>query len=253
VATGELVEVMRLARGYDVTRSTNATRFLNETLLRLARRAQRTDPEEHPLFISHSDWFLSLLQVTGLSTEDAPLFSRLADEHKQDILIDYRRDRVIRSNGPGSSPDMALNVRFWWPAVPGAAKSFSSLDTLSVPKLRVTNMRVITYRLLDFGDMIVCDRVHGLRGRPVSGLLGIMFRLIGDVAVVSSRMAISNVNLQIVRVHSRKHRMGLRTTGTVHPDGRAEKGIPKGRPDLAAAEARLKRRLTIEYEPLETE
>ena len=39
----------------------------------------------------------------------------------------------------------------------------------------------------------------------------------------------------------------------IDPDGRAEKGMPEGRSDLAAAEARLRRRLTIEYEPLETE
>jgi hypothetical protein len=252
VPAAELVEVMRLASGYNVTRSTNATRFLNETLLRLARRAQRTDPEEHPLFINHRDWFLSLLQVTGLSTEEVSPFSRLAFEHKQDVLIDYRRDRVIRSNGPESSPDMALNVRCWWPAAPGAAKSFSAVDTQSVPKLRVTNMRVITYRLLDFGDMLVCDRIHGLRGKPVSGVLGIMFRLIGEGAVVSSRMAISNDNLQIIHAHSRKYLMKLRTTASVHPDGHAEKGIPKDRPDLAATEVRLRRRLTIEYAPLET-
>ena len=81
-------------------------------------------------------------------------------------------------------------------------------------------MRVITYRLLDFGDMLVCDRIHGLRGRPVSGVLGIMFRLIGEGAVVSSRMAISNDNLQIIHAHSRKYLINLQTTASVHPDVR---------------------------------
>jgi len=97
--------------------------------------------------------------------------------------------------------------------------------------------------------MILCDDIHGLRGRPVSGVLGMIFRLIGECSVVSSCMAISRDNLQIIRAHSRKYRMGLHTTATVHPDGRAEEGVPTSRPDLVAEEARLKRELRIKYEP----
>ena len=36
----------------------------------------------------------------------------------------------------------------------------------------MTNERVIVYRLLDYGDVMVFDEIEGLRGRPTEGLPG---------------------------------------------------------------------------------
>jgi hypothetical protein len=43
----------------------------------------------------------------------------------------------------------------------------------------------------------------------------------------------------------------VNTTVTVYPDGRTEKDVPPGRPDLLALEARLKRPFKATYRPLE--
>ena len=63
---------------------------------------------------------------------------------------------------------------------------------------------MIAYRLLDFGDMIAYDRVQGLTGRPTSGILGLLFRNIGEGRVVASRMAISHDGLQVSRAKAKK-------------------------------------------------
>jgi len=241
---------MQSERGYDATATTNAVRFQVGTLLRLARGAASRDPDRQPLFIAHGTWFHAFLRVNDLAATDAPVFARLAYEHRQDMLVDYRRDRVIDSCAAGCAPVAAMNVIYWWPIAPGLAKSFSFEDLYSVPQLKVTNTRVIKYRLLQFGDMVVCDRISGLQGRPLSGLLGLMFRIIGEGRVVESRIALTGDGLQLVRAHSKKGLAGLWTTVTVYPNGRAIKGLPSGRPDLDAILERLKRSLDIEYKPL---
>ena len=43
----------------------------------------------------------------------------------------------------------------------------------------------------------------------------------------------------------------MATTVTVYPDGRTEKDLPPGRPDLAALEVRLKQPLHVRYRPLD--
>ena len=49
-----------------------------------------------------------------------------------------------------------------------------------MPKLKVTNRQEITYRLLVFGEMVVYDEIDGTSGRPLSGVLGALFKVIGD-------------------------------------------------------------------------
>ena len=70
--------------------------------------------------------------------------------------------------------------------------------------MRVTNERVISYRLMDFGEMTVFDDIKGLRGRPTSGVLGFLFQLIGEGRVVENRMAISDDGIQVARARARK-------------------------------------------------
>ena len=246
----EILEAMKESQGYNLEATTNGARLQAEVLLRLVRAARARDPERRPLLIGHAEWFSAGLERAGLTAEQAPLFQRLAFEHGQGIEIDYRTERVLDS-APGPPPDVAANVIVWWPEREGGPKSYSYEDPLSTPRLKVTNERVITYRLLDLEGMVVFDQVDGLTGRPTTGLLGVLFKLIGEGHVVENRMLISADGLQISRARARKAFFEVAPTVTVFPDGRTEKDVPPGRPDLAALEQRLRRPLEIRYRPLE--
>lgn len=249
VTRDEILAAMRQSQGYSLEATTNGARLQAEVLLRLVRDAQGRDPERRPLFIGHEPWFSAYLERTGLAAEQAPLFERLAHEHGQDIEVDYRTERVLEGTPP--APAVAANVVVWWQERPGGPTSYSYEDLLSTPRLKVTNERVITYRLIDREGMVVFGDVDGLRGRPTTGLLGVLFKLIGEGHVVESRMVISHDGLQISRARARKAFFEVAPTVTVFPDGRTEKDIPPGRPDLAALEERLRRPLDVRYRPLD--
>lgn len=250
ISQQEIAEAMAESQGFDLLATTNGPRLQSEVLLRLARRAEAADPARTPLFIGHRAWFLAYLGRTGLTADKAPLFVRLPDQHGQDMVVDYRREMVIQG-AASPAPRQALGVCIWWPRASGAPGSYSYEDALSTPRLKVTNERVITYRLLDYGDMTVFHEVDGLRGRPTTGILGVLFQLIGEGHVVESRMALAPDGLQVSRARARKMMIEVATTVTVRPDGRTEKDVPAGRADLAAIEARLKRSLDVEHPRLE--
>jgi len=246
-----ILEAMRESQGYDPTATTNGARFQSEVLRRLARITSALDPSQSPLYIDHRDWFQAYLERTDLSAEKAPLFIRLAHDYGQDMVADYRRERVVEMVEPGPAPELALNVCIWWSQGHNRPGKYSYEDLLSSPQLKVTNERVISYRLLDFGDMTVFGDIRGLRGRPTSGVLGLLFRLIGEGHVVENRMAVSLDGVQVSRARARKSFFEVVSTVTVYADGRTEKDVPAGRSDLAALEARLKRPLKLVHPPLE--
>ena len=102
--------------------------------------------------------------------------------------------------------------------------------------------------MLDFGEMAVYDKVEGASGRPLSGVLGALFKVIGEGDVKWARAGISEDGIQVVRAQAKK--LFTKTaTVTVLPDGVAEKDTPDDRPDLAAIAARLKEDLDLEYYP----
>ena len=253
VSSAKIAEAMALEQGYDATATTNVARFQSAVLLRLARTAQQCDPTGAPLLIGHAEWFEAFLHKHRLTRSEAPTFARLAYEHQQDQIVDYRPGRVISAVKRGEKPVFAVNVKVTWPETETLPDKYSFEDTLSTPNLKVTNHRVITYRLLDFGDMIAVDQIRGLTGRPTTGLLGFLFRFIGEGLVVQSRMMVSNDGLLIARARSKKGVFGLTTTVTVHPNGKMEKGLPAGRKDLRLLEKRLKERFEIEYVPFTPE
>ena len=219
VTRQEILEAMRNVGDYDPTTTTNGARFQWEALLYLARRAEQRDPMGPPLFINCADWFRAFMEVAGRTESEMPLYARLSREYEQHMDVEYRMDRVIRKVIDGPAPQFALNVRIWWEDRPGKPDRYSYLDTLSTPNLKVTNGREMAYRLLDLGDWFACDKITGLTGRPTSGLLGLIFQIIGDGRLTHSRMAISNDGLQIVRGTSKKGFMRKTTTATIYPDG----------------------------------
>ena len=247
VSRKEILDAMRQAGDYDPTATTNGARFQWEVIFRLSRLAWERDPRGGPLFIDSEDWFRAFVAATGLTDDEMPLYARLAFEHKQNMEVEYRRDRIIRKVIEGPEPRFALNVRIWWENQPGAPDRYTFQDTLSTPHLKVTNHRSMSYRLLDLGDWFACDRISGIRGRPTTGLLGFIFRIIGDARFVHTRMTTSNDGLQIVRATSKKGFMGKTTTATIYPDGEMIKDLPDGRPDLLELKRRIKQPLEIEY------
>lgn len=251
VSSQEILKAMQSQSGYDPTVSTNVARFQAAVLLGLAEKAIVSDSGGTVLFIGHQEWFEAYLRFTGLTGSTVPLFARLAHEHKQDQLVDFRKGCVIDRIEKGKVPLMAINVIVGWPKSVELPGKYSFADTLSTPKLKVTNHREITYRLLDFGDMIVYDQIKGLTGRPTSGILRMLFRIIGEGRIVQSRIAITPDGLQINRALAKKGLFGVKETITVKPDGVSLKGLPKDRPDLLTFERLLKRPLKIRYLPLE--
>lgn len=250
VTREEIAQAMRESRGYDLTATANGPRLQAEVLVRLIRDAQARDPERRPLLLGHREWFEAFLERTGLTESSAPLYARLSYQIGQDVQIDYRREKVIEAVVQGPEPTVVANVRVCWPSAPGAPSSYSYEDVLSQPHLRVTQKRLITYRLVVYPDRVWYAEVHGLRGRPTSGALGVLFDLIGEVPLRESRMAVSSDGLQISRGFGRKGPIGATATVTVYPNGRAEKGLPPNRPDLVAIEQRLRVSLKLSYVPL---
>jgi hypothetical protein len=232
--------------GYDRLTTTNGARLQASVVLHLARAARDARPEGPPILVGHDDWFRALLEVTGTSADRMPTYVRLAYENKQDMVVEYRPSRVVREVRQGPAPRMALRVTISWPAGPGVPDEYSYEDTLSTPHLKVTNKRVITYGLLDYGDMIVFDGMEGLTGRPTSGALGVLFQVLGDGHIVEYRMAITADGRQISRGRARKAFFEVAPTLTVSPDGTAQKGIPDD-PAARAVAARLDMPIEIRY------
>jgi hypothetical protein len=251
VGRAQIVEAMRASQGFDLAATANGARLNAEVLLRLVRAARDTGPGAELLFLDREDWFQAYLERTGLTQDRVPLYVRLSRAHGQDTTVDFRPGRVVRRVVKGPEPRTAANVRIAWPDRPGAPKSYSYDDTRASPTLRVTNERVISYRLLDYGDMIAFGEIRGLKGRPTSGPLGLLFDLIGEASIVESRMALAPDGIQVSRGQGRKGFLQATSTVTVYPDGRAEKGLPPNRPDLAEVELRLKRPIELVYQPLE--
>ena len=249
VAYAELLGAMRAEPGYDARKTTNLARFQAGVLLRLAEQAHARRPDGPPLFVGHADWFRAYLQTVGLSPAQASISVRLSFENRQDVWAEYRRDRVIRRVVEGPPVRLALNV--WVAPSPGRPLpdrySYDDLD--SSPHLHVTVEREYRYHLVDFGDQVLFDQFQGLHGRPTSGLLALLFRLIGEGHLVYSRIAVADDQVQVVVGQARKAFLSKTATVTIQPDGTADAGVPKDRPDLVALEKRLQAPIEIEYVP----
>ena len=106
----------------------------------------------------------------------APLYVRRPYEVGQDLVVDYREEAVVDAVLQGPQPRLAANVRIFWEKGAGQPDQYSYDDTLSRPNLRVTQERLITYRLVEYEDRLWYAEVSGLHGRPTSGALGVLFR-----------------------------------------------------------------------------
>jgi hypothetical protein len=250
VPAWRLLEAMREVHGYDLTATSNGPRLQADVVLKLVHEATARDPERRPFFVGHREWFEAFLSRTGLAPERAPLYVRRPYEVGQDLIVDYRSEDVVDAVLQGPRPRVAANVRIFWAEGAGRPGEYSYDDTLSQPNLRVTQKRLISYRLLEYEDRLWYAEVSGLHGRPTSGPLGVLFRLIGEARVEESRSAFLPDGTQVVRGRASKWGIDRTETVTVWPDGRADRGIPAGRPDLLAVEKRLREPLAIRFRPV---
>ena len=232
---------------YNAAVTTNAARYFAGVVFRLARDAQATNPHGPPLLLRYDYWFEAFLNLSGLEAGEVPLHVKLANDHRQDVLIDYDIDNVIKSVSEGPWPELAVSVQVGWPESPDLPSHFSYEDTLSKPKLQVTNHRLIKQRMLYFEDLIVYDQISGITGRPTTGLLSLLFRVIGEGRVDWSRMSITDDGIQVARGGASKGPFSVTETFFVRPDGTGEKGLPEKTPRWLAIEARLKQMPRIKY------
>ena len=254
IPRAELAAAMRtaaLSHGeYDLLATPNWPRFQTALYLQLVRRAMEREPTGGVLFISPAYLFWEFLSLAGVvDPSKAPGLLLWAVHLDQGTQLEYRPDGIVKSVRKGTHPTIAINVRSAWPDRPDGIDKFSVIDTLSVPKLKVTNRQEITYRMLVFDDMVMFDKIDGTSGRPLSGVLGALFSVIGEGSLVYYRSVLADGGLQVVRVKAKKMFFTKTTTITVYPDGRAENGVPPDRPALAATEELLKQDREIEYYP----
>ena len=250
VPKAEILVAMEHCQGYELTATANGPRLQAEVLLHVIAQAERRDPQRRPLVFGHREWYEAFLERTKLTPASAPLYVRLPYEIGQELVVDYRKERVVAQVLQGPQPLRAANVRLWWENAAGKPEEYSYDDTISEPKLRVTQKRVITYRLVDYGDRLWYAEVLGLHGRPTSGALGAIFAVIGETTVVESWSASARDGTQVVRGRARKWWFDRTETLTLLPSGRGDRGVPPGRPDLLALESRLKEPLAIRFQPL---
>jgi hypothetical protein len=246
----ELLDAMssERRRGYALTATSNSVRFQAGVFRALVHRARLEEPAKSRLLIDPHDHARAYMAATGLRAEELPLFVRLSWQHRQYQLVDYGADRVI-ARAANARPVLAVSVVAWWPDSAGRPQQYSYVDTLARPWLRVAQHRVVSYRVLYFDDMVVYDDVQGISGRPLTGVLGLLFDVIGEGAAVQSRSAISKDGVQVTSSMVRKGFITLTPVATVHPNGVIEKDVPRDRDDLEAIVTRLRRPLGIEYVP----
>ncbi len=253
-ALGEAMHEALLAPGgaYSLLATTNSVRFQSAVFQRLIERALADRPDGGTLVIPYDILWWEFLHTAGLGEEEgdkAPIGRRLAYEFHQGIEVTYGPpDGIVRKIKAGPAPAIAANVRLAWADRPDRVRKFSMEDTLSVPKLKATNHQVITFRFLVFSDMTVLDDIEGISGRPLTGVLGAIFKIIGEGNAVFARFSISTDGRQVMRTKAKKL-ISKTVTATINPDGSGQSGVPEGRADMIALEGRLKEPLEFDYYP----
>jgi hypothetical protein len=232
--------------GYNLRATANGARLQAGVLLRLAHAAHARDSMGVPFLVAFDDYEAAFRSVTGVGDDSLPVFIRIATRFRESLLVEHRRDRVIAAVEEGPAPLLALRVRGGWPDP--TQKSYTYEDKSGSPHLRVKHDRDTRYTIVDYGDMVLHDQIRGVGGRATSGVLGLMFNILGDARATTSRFAFADSGVQVARVSAKKGPFGATQTVTVLTTGIAEKGIPGGREDLKAIARRLeKQKIALKY------
>jgi hypothetical protein len=246
VSREEILRAMSAHGPYSLTSTTTSMRFGAEALLAIVRRRQRELPGSTQLLVRQSDWFDAHRETAGATYAEMSAAARAGFEHHQDALVDYG-PQVVQQVVEGPAPTMALDVTIFWPDSAGAPSEFSYKDTLSVPRMDVYDDRVIRFKLLEYGDMLVFDQVTGISVRPL-GFLSAVFAVLGKPDLKQTRIGVSADQWQVVRGHVKVF-AGISKTGTatIEPGGRGHEGVPRDRADLDTLAERMRRSVKLRY------
>ncbi len=229
---------------YDPTATPNGVRYQLDVIIYLLENGARQDhepPEEIlPLLIGYKEWYEAFKSV-NCQDQDVPEYVDRANEFKQNMVVDYNRNKVIKETYDADIPYLAANITLFWDS---PEKSFSYKDLESKPPLKIIYERIITYRFLKYKDdnLVVCDQIKGLKGKALKGFL----RIFGKVHMMQYRtLAVKDGPLYVL-VEVRKFRwlFGSKTDLTITSDGETLKGVPE------KEKQRLRRKIKIQYEPL---
>jgi hypothetical protein len=227
---------------YDPTATPNGVRYQIDVIVYLLENLVGQEPpgERLPLLIGYKEWYLAFKNV-HCRDRDVPEYVERAYEIKQNMVIDYNRDKVIKETYDTDIPYLAANITLFWDS---PKKSISYKDLESKPPLKVIYERVITYRFLKYKDdnLVVCDQIVGLKGKALKGFL----RIFGKAHMMQYRTLAVKDGPQYVLVEVRKFRwlFGPKTDITITPDGETLEGVP------GEVKQRLHRKIKIQYEPL---
>ncbi|MCP4266381.1 MAG: hypothetical protein GY777_12535 [Candidatus Brocadiaceae bacterium] len=229
---------------YDPTATPNGVRYQIDVIVYLLENEARQDHElpkaTLPLLIGYKEWYQAFKSV-NCQDRDVPEYVDRAYEFKQNMVIDYNRNRVIKETHDTDIPYLAANITLFWDS---PEKSFSYKDLGSKPPLKVIYERVITYRFLKYKDdnLVVCDQIIGLKGKALKGFL----RIFGKAHMTQYRTLAVEDGPQYVLAEVRKFRwlFGSKTDLTITPDGDTLEGVPE------KEKQRLRRKIKIQYEPL---
>ncbi|MDR4499637.1 MAG: hypothetical protein MRK02_17220 [Candidatus Scalindua sp.] len=229
---------------YDPTTTPNGVRYQTDVIVYLLENEARQDyesPEETlPLLVGYKEWYQAFKSI-NCRDQDVPEYVERAYKFKQNMVIDYNRNKVIKETYDTGIPYLAANITLFWES-PEKSLSYKDLD--SRPPLKVIYERVMTYRFLKYKDdnLVVCDQIEGLKGKALKGFL----RIFGKVHMVQYRTAAVKDGPQYVLVEVRKFRwlFGSKTDLTITPDGVTLESVPE------KEKQRLRRKIKIQYEPL---
>jgi len=253
VAREQIVTALRQqqALGYRIDAIANSVRLQSAMMLALADAIRGDDPPQRPFRIDHRDYYSAFLEVSGLTEQTVPSFVAAPYAAHEDYLVDPRIDEVIEASATSDRPQRALNVKAGWPPAPGVPTSYSYEDHSTDPAIETRREQVTSWRILDYGTVIVYDDLRGVGGRATSGLLGVIFAVLGHAQAQQTRFAIAADGVQVSRTTARKL-LTLTQTVTIFPDGTVVTGLPKDRPDLAALERTLiDLPLRVTYRPMD--
>ena len=230
---------------YYPTFTANGIRYQTDIIINIIENEATLDREQSEeaclLFIDYNDWYEAFMSV-NCTNEGPPKYVDKAREFKQNIVIDYNRNRVIKEINSGGNPDLAANIALYWD---GKDKSFDYTDDKSKPPMEVINERVITYRLLKYKDdnLIVCDQIKGFKGRALKGFLWIL----GKASMIQYRTISEQYGPQYVLMETKKWFFTQEKNLTISRNGETEDGI---RIEEEKQKQKLDRKIEIQYEHL---
>jgi hypothetical protein len=248
VSRKEILQAMSRHGGYSLTSTTTSIRFAGEALLAIVQRRKQDAPASTHLLINHADWFSAHRETAGVPYARMSQAARASLERRRDALVDYG-PRVVERVEKGPIPLLALDVTLFWPDTGDAPAEFSYRDALSDPPLDVYNQRVVRFRVVQYPNLLLIDRISGISVRPV-GFLSAVFAVLGKPDLRQIRLAVSRDQWQVMRGTVNVFAgMKRTTTGAIDPKGRGYEDIPPDRADLRGLAKEIDQQLELRYGP----